>query len=81
MVDQKELPLNLVKLEEPQLTPIPVHEVPLLMHAGTYPIWEPKLPLLSTIVPGTVLPQQLCQIPPMEQVGNTDHFQLLWKPL
>ena len=66
-VDQKELPLNLVKLEEPQLTPIPAHEIPLITHAGTYPIWEPKLPLLSTIVPGTVLPQQLCQIPPVLQ--------------
>ena len=49
-VDQKELPLNLVKLEEPQLTPIPAHEVPLLTHAGTYPIWEPKLPIGGELI-------------------------------
>ena len=63
--DRKEFPLNLVKIEE-ELTPIPEHEVHgLITHASTYPIWEPKLPLLSTIVPDTVLPNQLCQIPPV----------------
>ena len=62
--NRQELPLNLVKIEE-ELTPIPEHEIPLISHASTYPIWEPKLPLLSTIVPDTVLPNQLCQIPPV----------------